>query len=175
MSESLRDSAVNHLNEALSLMLEGKQKEASKNLEQAEETSLKAEAYDIFLCVQTEKGHLMKTLGAYEEALKIHSLTLKSTEDLLSKDPYNELYQSIFQMNLDAIGTLGNHFFKTGRFIQTKNCYELHLSISQKLLQNDTENVAYQSDVAKTFNDLGTFFSEKGQKEEAKKTLKMLL
>ena len=120
MSESWRDSAVNNLNEALSLMQEGKHKEASKKLEQAEEASLKAEAYDIFLYVQTKKGHLMQILGAYEESLKIHSVTLKATEELLSKDPDNELYQSIFQMNLDAIGTLGNLFYNTGRFLQAR-------------------------------------------------------
>jgi hypothetical protein len=78
--------AVNHLDEALSLMQEGKHKEASKKLEQAEEPSLKAEAYDVFLYVRTIKGHLMHTLGAYDEALKIHSLNLKSAENLLSKD-----------------------------------------------------------------------------------------
>lgn len=84
----------------------------------------------------------MQILDVYEEALKINSFNLKTTEELLSKDPDNEFYQSIFQTNLDAIGTLGNLFYNAGRFIQAKNCYELHLSISQKLLQNDPENVA---------------------------------
>ena len=62
MSRSLRDSAVNHLNEALSLIQENKHKEASKNLEQAEEAALKAEAYDVFLYVQSIKGNLMQIL-----------------------------------------------------------------------------------------------------------------
>ena len=168
MSRLLRDSAVNHLNEALSLMQEGKPKEASKELEQAEEASLKAEAYDACLYVRTMKGHLMQILGAYEEALKINFLTLKSAEDLLSKDPDNELYQSIYQMNLDAIETLGNIFYKTGRFLQAKNCYELQLSIFQTFLQNDPENVAYQSDVAMTLNNLGALLSNMGRIEDAK-------
>jgi len=47
----------------------------------------------------------MQVLGAYEEALKIHSLALKVTEELLSKDPDNKLYQSSLQMNLDEIAT----------------------------------------------------------------------
>jgi tetratricopeptide (TPR) repeat protein len=128
MSEGLRDLSIKHLNEALKLMEEGKHKEASKELEQAEEASLQAEAYDVFLYVQTEKGHLMQTLGAYEEALKIHSLTLKTSEELISKNLDNEFFQSIFQMNLDDIFALGNFFYNNGRFIQAKNCYELHLS-----------------------------------------------
>ncbi len=53
-------------------------------------------------------------------------------------------------------------------FFKTKNCYELHLSISQKLLENDPENVAYQSDVAMTLNNLGNLLSDMGRIEEAK-------
>ncbi len=86
---------------------------------------MKAKAYDIFLHVQTIKGQLMQILGEYEEALKIHFLTLKDTEKLLSEDPDNELYHSIVQMNLNSIFTLGNLFYKMGRFLQAKSCYEL--------------------------------------------------
>jgi hypothetical protein len=76
MSQSLRDSAVNHLSEVLSLRKKGKHKEALKELEQAEESSHKAEAFDVYLYVWTAKGKLMQTLGKYEDALKIHSLNL---------------------------------------------------------------------------------------------------
>jgi len=110
MSECLRDLSIKYLNEALKLMQGGKHKEASKYLEQAEEASLKAEAYDVFLYVRTIKGRLMQTVGAYEEASKILFLNLKTTEELLSKDPDNELYQLIFQMNLNSIFTLGSIF-----------------------------------------------------------------
>src|SRR5690606_31882895 len=129
MSESLRDSAENHLIEALELMHKDQIQEALKTLGKAEEAAYQAKANDISLYVQTLKGHLMQTIGAYDEALKIHSLALIAAEELLSKNPDSESYQSILQMNLDAIGNLGNLFYNMGRFPQTKNCYELHLSI----------------------------------------------
>ena len=87
----MRDSAKKHFQKTLSLMQKGKFEEALKELEKAEEAAQKAKADDIFLSLQTIKGHLMQTLGEHEEALKIYSLALKATEDLLSKDPDNEL------------------------------------------------------------------------------------
>ena len=78
MSGSLRDSAERHFQKTLSLMQKGKPEEALKELEKAEEAAKKAKANDIFLYVQTLKGHLMQTVGAYEEALKIHISCLKS-------------------------------------------------------------------------------------------------
>jgi tetratricopeptide (TPR) repeat protein len=64
-----------------------------------------------------------------------------------------------------------------GRFFQAKNCYERHLTISQNLLQNDPENLGYQSDVAMTLNNLGNLLSDMGRFEDAKdryeKTLKI--
>jgi tetratricopeptide (TPR) repeat protein len=38
----------------------------------------------------------------------------------------------------------------------------------EKLLDNDPENVAYQSDVAMTLNNLGNLLSDMGRIEEAK-------
>lgn len=168
MSESLRDSAINHLNEALELMEKNQNNEALKTLEKSEEAAMNAEAHDIFLYTQSVKGHLMQILGAYEEAFEIYSLILKDTEEILSKDPDNEFYESIFQMNLDAIDTLGNLFYNTGRFLQAKNCYELCLSIFQNLLQTDPENVEYQSSVGGTLNNLGALLRNMGRIEEAK-------
>jgi len=83
---------------------------------------MKAEAHDIFLYVQTEKGHLMQRLGAYEETLKIHSFTLKIADDVLSKDQEDDFYQSILLTNLDSIFTLGNLFYSMGLFFQAKRC-----------------------------------------------------
>ena len=173
MSEGLRDSAVDHLNEALELLQEGKYKEALEKLEKAEEISRQAEADDIFLYIQTIKGYLMQNLGDYEEALKIHTLSLKASEELLSKDYGNELSLLIIQLNLDAIGTLGNIFYEMGRFLQAKNCYETHLSIYEKLLTNDPDNVVYQSDVGATLNNLGNLLknmaASKMQRTDTKK------
>jgi len=104
-------------------MQKGKFKEALKELEKAEESAQKAKADDIFLSLQTIKGHLMQTLGEHEEALKIYSLAIKATEDLLSKDPENEYYQSSLQMNFDAIFTLGNLSHSKGLFLEAKNFY----------------------------------------------------
>mgnify|MGYP000889073102 FL=1 len=110
----------------------------------------------------------MQVIGAYEEALNIHSFAIEVAEELLINDPDNEFYQSILQMNLDEIITLGNLFYNTGLFLQAKNCYELHLLISQNLLENDPENLSYQSDVAMTLNNLGNLLSDMGRIEEAK-------
>ncbi|KKH45202.1 hypothetical protein EO93_14085 [Methanosarcina sp. 1.H.A.2.2] len=164
----MRDSAIDHFNETISLMQKGQPREALEELEKAEEAAKRAKTNDILLNVQTLKGLIMQTIGAYEEALKIHSLALKATEELLSKDPGNKSYQSNLQMNLDEIFKIGNHFYKMGRFLQAKNCYELHLLISQKLLETDKENVTYQSDVGGTLNNLGILLSDMGRIEDAK-------
>ncbi|MDD3245554.1 MAG: tetratricopeptide repeat protein [Methanosarcina sp.] len=149
-------------------MQKGKHEEALKELEKTEEAAKRAKTNDISLNVQTLKGLIMQTIGAYEEALEIHSLALKTTEELLSKDPDNKPYQSSLQMNLDEIFKIGNRFYKMGRFLQAKNCYELHLLISQKLLETDNENVTYQSSVAMTLNNLASLLSDMGRIEDAK-------
>ncbi|MDR7665466.1 tetratricopeptide repeat protein [Methanosarcina sp. Z-7115] len=168
MSESLRDSAKRHLKKASQLVQKEKNTEALIELEKAEEAVKRVKANDILLYAQTLKGCIMQTVGAYEEALKIHSLALKKTDEFLSKDPDNKLCQSSFQMNLDAVFDIGNIFYEMGRFRQAKNCYGLHLFISQKLLKTDPENVAYQLDVAMTLNNLGNLLWNMGRIEEAK-------
>jgi len=168
MAGRLRDSAERHFQKTLSLMQKGRSKEALKELGKAEETAKRAKANDILLNAQALKGHIMQTVGAYEEALKIHVLSLKAAEELLSKDPDNKHYQSSLQMNIDAIGTLGNLFYNTGHFLQAKSCCELCLSIFQKLLQTDPENVTYQSGVGMTLNNLGALLKNMGRIEEAK-------
>ncbi len=168
MSRLLRDSAERHVKKAIQLMQKDDQENALKELELAEKDAKKAKANDIFLNAQTIKGYIIRVLGAYEEALKIHVLSLKAIEESLFKDPANEFYQSIFQANLEEIGTLSDIFHSTGHFLQAKSCYELSLSIYTKLLNNEPENVEYQLSVAATLNDLGNLLGDVGQTEEAK-------
>ena len=127
MSRSLRDSAVNHFNETLSLMQKGKSIEALKALENAEKTA-----------------------------------------KLLLKDPENEFFQANLQINLHNVFNLGYFLQSTGRFPQAQNFYELSFLISHKLLETDPENVAYQSDVAMTLNNLGALLSDMGRIDDAK-------
>ena len=144
MPRNLRDSAERHLQKTLALMKNGQSKEALKVLQKAEKAAVKAEAYDLLLYIQTVKGQLMQDLGKYEEALKIHFLTLKNTEEFFSKDPHDELCQQIIQMNLKSIFALGYYLHNTGRFPQAQNFYERSLLISQKLLKTDSKNVVYR-------------------------------
>jgi CHAT domain-containing protein/Tfp pilus assembly protein PilF len=168
MSYGLKDISIKHLNEASKMMNEGKIQEASTNLKIAEETSLKAKAYDVFLFVQDRKEQLMYNLNAYDEALKIHSSTLKIIEGLLSKNPDNELYQSFLHNNLYAILSLGYFFYKMGRFTQAKNCFELQLFYYQKLLKKEPNNAEYQSSVAGALSNLGALLWNRECLEEAK-------
>ena len=55
-----------------------------------------------------------------------------------------------------------------GRIEEAKQRYEKALEMYEKLLNNDPENVAYQSDVGMTLNNLGTLLSDMGRIEEAK-------
>jgi hypothetical protein len=49
MSGSLRESAIDHFNETISLMEKGKNKEALEELEKAEKAAQQAEANDILI------------------------------------------------------------------------------------------------------------------------------
>ena len=64
MSGSLRDSAIDHFNETISLMQEGQNKEALEELEKAEEAAKQAEASDVLLSIMSIKGELLLSLGA---------------------------------------------------------------------------------------------------------------
>ena len=163
-----RGSAKKHFEKTLSLTKKGKLKEASIELEKAEEAAQKANADDILLSLQIIKGHLMQTSGEHEEALKIYSFALKTVEAVLSKDPESEFYQSILQTNLEAIFTLGCIFHNMGHFLQSKNCYDLTLSSFQKLLKTDPQNAAYQSNAAMTLNNFGNLLKDMGRVQEAK-------
>ncbi len=49
-----------------------------------------------------------------------------------------------------------------GRIEEAKDRYEKSLLIYEKLLETDPENVAYQSNVAMTLNNLGVLLSKIG-------------
>jgi len=153
----------------ITLQIEAETAESAKAI--AEEAAKKAKANDILLRVHGFKGYIMQTLGAYEEALKVYYLTLNAAEDILSKEPNNKQYNSNLQTNLESIFILGNIFHNNGYFLQAKSCFELHLSISQKLLAIDPENVTYLSNVGGALNDLGNLFRDMGRLEETKQKL----
>ena len=71
-------------------------------------------------------------------------------------------------MNFHNVFNLGYFLQIMGRFPQAQYFYELSFLISQKLLETDPENVAYQSFVGTTLNNLGTLLSDMGRIEEAK-------
>jgi tetratricopeptide (TPR) repeat protein len=114
----MRGIATKRFEKTLSLTKKGKLKEALIELEKAEEAAKKADAYDLYLSLQTVKGHIMQNSGEPEEAMKIYSFALEAAEDVLSKDPDNEFYQSMVKTNLEAIFTLGGIFHSMGRFLQ---------------------------------------------------------
>ncbi len=57
MSESLRDLAISSFNEAYERIQKDQNEEALIALEKAEEAANQAKANDIFLYIQTLKGH----------------------------------------------------------------------------------------------------------------------
>ena len=105
--------------------------------------------------------------GKHEEALKELEKAEEAAKSLL-KDSGNEFFQTNLQVIFNNVFTLGYYLYNTGRFPQAQNFYERSLLISQKLLENDPENVTYQSDVAMTLNNLGILLKNMGRIEEAK-------
>jgi len=99
----LKEVAITHFNESLCLMQAGRYEEALEELENAEKAAKGAKADCFFLYFRIIKGQLMRSIGEYERSLRPHALSLKSTERALSKEPENELYQSILHINRDAI------------------------------------------------------------------------
>lgn len=99
----LKELAINCYNETLLLMQAGKYKEALNELEKAEKAAKEAKTDYFFLYFQTIKGYLMENIGEYEKSLRLHALSLKTSEALLAQDPDNKVCESIYHMNLDAI------------------------------------------------------------------------
>ena len=92
MSGSLRDSAIDHFNETISLMQEGQNKEALEELEKAEEAAKQAEASDVLLSIMSIKGELLLSLGALDEAVRVCGFASNFFADIISKDPENEFF-----------------------------------------------------------------------------------
>lgn len=168
MSRYLRDLAKRHIENASKLMQKGKLEEALKEIEKVEKFAKQAKANDIYLNGQIIKGRLMQKLGNYEEALQIHTISLKATDELLSNDPNNENLKSILNENLDAVVFLGILFYNTGRFSKAEKCYEVTLSISQKLFTKDPENVNYQYYMAMILTNLGNLLRSMGRIQQSK-------
>ena len=78
-------------------------------------------------------------------------------------------FRKAVQINPNNVVSSWNPFLKHGTFPSSKKFLRTALLISQKLLKNDPENVAYQSDVAMTLNNLGILLSNMGRIEEAKR------
>jgi CHAT domain-containing protein len=175
MTESLRDLAAYHFNEARELIKQNQPNEALKDLKIAEEIALKEKANDIFLLSRTAEGQIMQTLGEYKKAFKIHALSLQAAEKLLSNDSDNELFRSIFQTNLSAIATLGNLFYDMGFLLQAQSCYELYALISKILPEKNRENVSYQSSVGTNLMNLGNLLAEEECFEYAKQSYEKAL
>jgi len=62
-----------------------------------------------------------------------------------------------------------------GRLEEAKQRYEKALLIYGYLLKTDPENLEYQSEVGKIFNNLGALLSDMGRLEEAKQKYEIAL
>ncbi len=134
-------------------MQKEKYKEALKEIEKAQNIVKELNEKENILIFSSLKGHLLYLLGRYIESFESHAFGLKYNEEILSRDPYNKIYESAFTVSFLDIFALGNIFYKTGHFFQAKDCYELYLLISQRLLKANPENLSYLSDVAMALNN----------------------
>mgnify|MGYP000904633697 CR=1 FL=1 len=168
MSRFLRDSAERHFQKASQLLQKKKHKEALKELEKADEAAKKAKADDLLLKILSLKGQLMLTLEELDKAIKVYEYALGINTDLFTKYSDNDFFRSSLEANLKNIGNLGNTFGNFGNFSQAKNCYELCISSSQKLLEKDPKNVTYQVYLGNTQNNLGTLLFNENDMDGAK-------
>jgi tetratricopeptide (TPR) repeat protein/predicted amidohydrolase len=93
----------------------------------------------------------------------------ENTAKILLNDPENEFFQTNLEMNFSNAFTLGNFLYDLRRFPQAQNFYELSFIISQKLLEKEPENIAYQLYVGGTLNNLGNVLLSMKRIEDAKK------
>ena len=156
-------------------MQKEKYKEALKEIGKAQNIVKELNEKEYILIFSSLKGHLLYLLGRYEESLEIHTFGLKYNEEILSRGPYNKIYESAFTVSFLDVFALGNIFYNTGNFFRAKDCYEFYLLISQRLLKANPENLSYLSDVAMTLNNLGGLLTKMGSIEEAKKKLEKAL
>jgi tetratricopeptide (TPR) repeat protein len=175
MSKSLRDSAGRSIKKTLLLMEKGKQEEALKELENAEEAAkllLKDPENEFFQANLQMNfnnvfniGYFLQITGRFPQAQNFYELSFLISHKLLETDPENVAYQSNVGTTLNNLGILLSNM---GRIEEAKQRYEKALEMRQKLLENDPENVAYQSNVAMTLNNLGILLSDMGRIDDAK-------
>jgi len=168
MSRFLKDSAERYFQKTAKLMQKEKYKEALKEIEKAQNIVKELNEKEYILIFSSLKGHLLYLLGRYEESLEIHTFGLKYNEEILSRGPYNKIYESAFTVSFLDVFALGNIFYNTGNFFRAKDCYEFYLLISQRLLKANPENLSYLSDVAMALNNLGALLTNIGHFKEAK-------
>ncbi|KKG07023.1 tetratricopeptide repeat protein [Methanosarcina mazei] len=156
-------------------MQNGKFKEALNEIEKAEKPIKELNEPSDILLFWSTKGNLLYQINRYEEALNIYILALKTSENLLSKEPDNKIYQSVFMVSFIQVFVFGNTFHKMGRFLQAENCYEIHLAISQRLLKTSPKNISYQATLATTLNDFGGLLTNMGRFKEAKQRFEKAL
>lgn len=168
MSRFLRDLAERHFKKASQLVQKGKHKEALNELEKADEASKKAKDDDLLLKILSLKGQIMVTLEELDKAIKVYEYALGINTDLFTKYPDNDFLRSSLETSLKNIGNLGNTFGNFGNVSQAKNCYELCISSSQKLLEKDPKNVTYQVYLGNTQNNLGTLLFNANDMDGAK-------
>jgi len=167
MSRFLKDSAERYFQNTAKLMQKEKYKEALKEIEKAQNIVKELNKNEYILIFSSLKGHLLYLLGRYEESLKIHTFGLKYNEEILSRGPYNKIYESAFTVSFLDVFALGNRFYNTGNFFRAKDCYEFYLLISQRLLKANPENLSYLSDVAMALNNLGALLTSIEHFQEA--------
>ena len=142
MSESLRDSSINYLNEALELMKKDQNKKALKELEKAEEAAkflLKDQENEFFQAnLQTSfnnvftLGYCLYDMGRFPQAQNFYELSLIISQKLLETDPENVSYQSDVAMTLNNLGILLKNM---GRIEEAKQRYENALEIYTEPMQ----------------------------------------
>ena len=174
-SEQLREEAVKHFNESLDLIRSEKLEKSLEPLQKAEEAAREAQSDVILLHVLKLRGQILEYLGRLEEALEIYTFALKTNEKFLERDPENELFLDILEMDLNSIGNLGNKFRGIGNFQFSKRSYETGLGICRKRLEFQPENDFCRTYAGNTLNNLGELLAEKGQTEEAKENYEKAL
>jgi tetratricopeptide (TPR) repeat protein len=167
-SEQLTEKAAKRFNESLQLVQEGKLEEALESLKETEKIAREAENDAVLLHALKSKSQILETLGRLDEALETYTFALKINEGLLETDPKNDLYLTLFQINLNNIGNLGNLFRKTGNFQASKQSYETGLEFCQKRVKYQPQSNYNQMYCGNTFNNLGELLAGMGQNEEAK-------
>lgn len=165
--EKLREEAIKYFNRTVDLMQEGKPEESLESLQKAEKAAQEAESGAILFHTLKARGQILQSLGRLEEAMETYSFSLKTSEELLSEDPENELYIDTVRLNLNNIGNLGNIFQRMGNFAFSKECYEIGLEACQKLRDSYPENEFYCMYIGNTLNNLGELLFSMGRIEEA--------